>query len=106
MEESPIQDANKWNSGGIGERRREAGLGFARNIHPTVKPIRLMTWIVRLITPPGGRLFAPFVGSGTDLLAGEAVGVTVEGCELEPAYCDIARARFLGQVKEAGVTHG
>lgn len=106
MDESPVRDANKWNSGGIGERRRAAGLGFARNTHPTVKPIRLMTWIVRLITPPGGRLFAPFIGSGTDLLAGEAVGVTVEGCELEPAYCDIARARFLGQVKEAEVTHG
>ena len=69
----------------------------SRNIHPTVKPVRLMTWIVRLITPPGGRLFAPFIGSGTDLLAGEAVGVVVEGCELEPAYCDIARARFLGR---------
>lgn len=35
-------------------------------------------------------------GPGTDLLAGEAVGVVVEGCELEPAYCDIARARFTG----------
>jgi len=64
------------------------------NNHPTVKPIKLMRWLVRLVTPPGGTVVEPFCGSGTTLIAAEAEGVTCLAAEMEPAYCDIIRARF------------
>ena len=66
------------------------------NNHPTVKPIKLMRWLVRLVTPPGGTVVEPFCGSGTTLIAAEAEGVTCLAAEMEPAYCDIIRARFKG----------
>jgi len=66
------------------------------NHHPTVKPIKLMRWLVRLVTPPGGTVVEPFCGSGTTLIAAEAEGVTCLAAEMEPAYCDIIRARFEG----------
>lgn len=64
------------------------------NDHPTVKPIRLMRWLVRLVTPPGGTVLEPFCGSGTTLLAAEAEGVSCLAAELTPRYCDIIRARY------------
>ena len=66
------------------------------NHHPTVKPVGLMRWLVRLVTPPGATVLEPFCGSGTTLLAAEAEGVTCIGIEREPGYCDIVRARFSG----------
>src|SRR5690606_33909985 len=45
--------------------------------HPTVKPLALMRWLVRLVTPPGGTVLEPFAGSGT----------TVEACLLEGFQC-------------------
>jgi DNA modification methylase len=45
--------------------------------HPTVKPLALMRWLVRLVTPPGGTVLEPFAGSGT----------TVEACILEHFHC-------------------
>ena len=66
------------------------------NNHPTVKPVKLMRWLVRLVTPPGGTVVEPFCGSGTTLIAAEAEGVTCLAAEMEPAYCDIIRARFKG----------
>ena len=69
----------------------EEGIG---NKHPTVKPVGLMRWLVRLVTPPGATVLEPFCGSGTTLLAAEAEGVTCIGIEREPGYCDIIRARY------------
>jgi DNA modification methylase len=54
------------------ERVRVAGIA-----HPTVKPLSLMRWLVRLVTPPGGTVLEPFAGSGT----------TVEACILEGFGC-------------------
>lgn len=64
------------------------------NIHPTVKPVRLMRWLVRLVTPPGGLVLEPFLGSGTTALAAEREGFSCLGIEAEPRYCDIALARL------------
>ena len=64
------------------------------NFHPTVKPVHLMRWLVRLVTPPGGIVLEPFAGSGTTLLASEREGFTCVGIEREPSYCDIVRARL------------
>lgn len=64
------------------------------NTHPTVKPIKLMRWLVRLVTPAGGTVFEPYAGSGTTVLAGEMEGVKVIASEMSPEFCDIIRARF------------
>lgn len=62
--------------------------------HPTVKPLSLITRIVRMTTPAGGLVFDPFAGSGT---AGVAATLTWRRAilvEREPAYCDIIRRRL------------
>jgi len=64
------------------------------NHHPTVKPIELMRWLARLVTPPGGTLLEPFCGSGTTLLAAEGEGFSCIASEMSPEYCDIIRARY------------
>ena len=53
-----------------------------------------MQWLVRLVTPPGCTVLEPFAGSGTTLLACEIEGFDCIGIEMEPAYCDIVRARL------------
>ncbi len=64
------------------------------NLHPTVKPIELMRWLVRLITPPGGLVLDPFTGSGTTGAAAVLENRMFIGVEREPKYVDIACARI------------
>jgi len=68
--------------------------GAARNPHPTVKPLELMRWLVRLVCPPGGLVLDPFCGSGTTGAAAAIEGRRFVGIELEPAYAEIAAARI------------
>jgi DNA modification methylase len=65
-----------------------------RNIHPTVKPLALMRWLVGLVTPPGGVVLDPFAGSGTTGIAALMEERTFLGVEREPKYIDIACARL------------
>jgi site-specific DNA-methyltransferase (adenine-specific) len=65
-----------------------------RNIHPTVKPIELMRWLVRLACPPGGVVLDPFCGSGTTGAAALLEGRQFVGLEREAEFVDIARARI------------
>ncbi len=62
--------------------------------HPTVKPIKLMTYLVKLATPPGGTTLDPFMGSGTTGVAAVSQGFDFIGCELEPEYFEIATKRL------------
>lgn len=71
--------------------RKERGEG---NNHPTVKPVKLMRWLVRLVTPPGGLVLDPFLGSGTTALAARAEGFRFLGIEREAAYVEIAEKRL------------
>lgn len=81
---------------------RDAGRGkVAANIHPTVKPVRLMRWLVRLVTPPGGTVLEPFLGSGTTLVACEREGFKAIGVEASPEYMDIAVARVRKAVADS-----
>jgi hypothetical protein len=73
---------------------RNEGLGRARNTHPTVKPTDLMRYLCRLVTPPGGVVLDPFMGSGSTLKAAELEGFDAIGIELDPAYIEIARRRI------------
>ena len=64
------------------------------NIHPTVKPIALMRYLCRLITPPNGTILDPFTGSGSTLCAAALEGFNPIGIEREAEYVEIARARL------------
>jgi site-specific DNA-methyltransferase (adenine-specific) len=68
--------------------------GAGKNTHPTVKPTDLMRYLCRLVTPPGGTVLDPFMGSGSTLKAAELEGFDAIGIELEPAYIEIARRRI------------
>jgi DNA modification methylase len=94
LESFEVRDGNKWNAGGIGERRRQAGLGQRANVHPTVKPVALMRWLVRLACPTLGRLLDPFMGSGTTGVAAVLEGRAFIGVERSPEYFAIAVARI------------
>ena len=62
--------------------------------HSTVKPLTLMRWLVRLVTPPGGVVLEPFLGSGTTAQACELEGFRCIGVERERQYMDLVRARL------------
>jgi DNA modification methylase len=74
---------------------RSAGLPEGdRSHHPTVKPIDLMRWLVRLVCPPGGTILDPFCGSGTTGIAAVLEGFDFIGIERDPEYHPIAEARI------------
>jgi DNA modification methylase len=102
IESTTVRDAA---SGGVENTRlryeakaskseRTAGLpdGMAAS-HPTVKPINLMRYLVRLVTPPGGVVLDPFAGSGTTLIAAQLEGFDSVGIERELEYVELIRAR-------------
>lgn len=66
----------------------------AENIHPTVKPTELMAYLVRLVTPPGGLVLDPFMGSGSTGKAAVLEGFRFIGIDMTPEYVAIARARI------------
>ena len=59
----------------------KAGKSERVGTHPTVKPVALMEWLVRLVTPPGGRVLDPFAGTGSTLVACERLGFSALGIE-------------------------
>lgn len=82
----------------LGHYRMKSATGKERttkrvNIHPTVKPIDLMRYLCRLITPPDGTILDPFAGSGSTGCAAALEGFKFIGIEREAEYVEIARAR-------------
>jgi site-specific DNA-methyltransferase (adenine-specific) len=67
---------------------------IARNHHPTIKPVSLIRYLVRLITPKGGISLDPFCGSGTHGIACKIEGVNYIDIDKEPEYVEIAKARI------------
>lgn len=65
--------------------------------HPTVKPVALMRWLVRLVCPPGGDVLDPFAGSGTTGQAARAEGMRAVLIEREAAYLSLIAARLDGR---------
>ena len=79
--------------------RTERGTGypespFVRNPHPTVKPVALIRYLIKLIVPPGGLVIDPFLGSGTTLLACRLENVNGFGIEKEVEYEPIIKGRL------------
>lgn len=65
-----------------------------RNNHPSVKPTPLMQYLCRLVTPPGGTVLDPFMGSGSTGKAALLEGFNFVGMEMDPGYVKIAQARL------------
>jgi len=65
-----------------------------QNNHPTVKPIKLMEWLIKLVTPPEGIVLDPFLGSGTTGVAAKGNGYSFIGIEKDKDYFKIAEARI------------
>ncbi|MBN8870536.1 MAG: site-specific DNA-methyltransferase [Solirubrobacterales bacterium] len=97
--------------GRVTRRERDAGCEqlpvkgpeSVRNPHPTIKPLELMRWLVRLICPPDGLVLDPFCGSGTTGAAAVLEDREFVGIEQDPGYVEIAKARvsyWAGQLGE------
>lgn len=71
------------------------------NNHPTVKPLALMRWIVRLVTPDGGTVLDPFCGSGSTLVAAQQEGYGYIGIDTNAEYVDITRRRLGEEAEKA-----
>jgi site-specific DNA-methyltransferase (adenine-specific) len=86
--------------GGGGTYNEEAGAKYGsikaegKNFHPTVKPIKLMQYLVKMITPPNGIVLDPFCGSGTTGVACKLDGFQFVGMEQDPEYSKIAESRI------------
>lgn len=74
---------------------KEKNIGCEKNNHPTVKPISLMKYIIKLLAPPGNPLLLdPFSGSGSTLIAAKELGIRAIGIEMNSEYCEIAEKRI------------
>lgn len=104
-DEAPLRDAGKGSAARFfycakaSKKDRNNGVppkpdGKPGNDHPTVKPTELMRYLCRLVTPPGGTVFDPFMGSGSTGRGAVLEGFNFIGCELDPAYVDIADVRI------------
>ena len=62
--------------------------------HPTVKPLAIMRWLIRLVTPPGGTVLDPFAGSGTTIEAALIEGFDPVGIEMETDYLPLIQHRI------------
>jgi DNA modification methylase len=78
--------------------------GPAANNHPTVKPLALMRWLIRLCSPQGGLVLDPFAGSGTTGAAAVLEHRRFLGIERDPEYADVARARIAHWAAQAADT--
>ena len=64
------------------------------NIHPTIKNVKLMEYLIKMVTPKGGIVLDPFAGSGSTLVAAKQNGYKYIGIEKETEYITIAEARI------------
>lgn len=86
-------------------RRERNADDTVNNRHPTVKPLALMRWLVRLVTPPGGVVLDPFAGSGTTLVAAILEGFDAVGCEMTDDYLPIIDGRIAWAQAERAKEH-
>ena len=72
---------------------RNAGLDNLKNVHPTIKPIKLMEYLIKLVCPPSGIVLDPFCGSGSTGVAAKRLGFGFVGIEMNAEYVEIAKRR-------------
>ncbi|KQJ65356.1 DNA methyltransferase [Pseudomonas aeruginosa] len=97
MERKPLH----WSSGSQnpGSFQSDGTDKTSQNNHPTVKPTDLMAYLVRLVTPPGGKVLDPFTGSGSTGKAAVREGFEFVGIEREAPYLAIAEARIAHELE-------
>lgn len=86
------------------KRDRDEGIN-GMNPHPTVKATQLMRYLVKLVTPQGGLVLDPFMGSGSTGKACMLEGMRFIGMELSEEYCKIAEARIEHAYNQARLLH-
>lgn len=94
----PTDPSGKYDNGGYSGNQET--LKAAGNNHPTVKPIELMKYLIKLITPAGGKVLDPFNGSGSTGCAAVELGYEYVGIELDANYVEIATKRIEAWNKE------
>jgi len=73
-----------------------------RNVHPTVKPLKLFSYLVMLGSRPGDIVLDTYLGSGTMAMACKMLGRNFIGIEISPEYCEIARKRLAAVTNQSG----
>lgn len=95
LEGMPKKSAPKFDGGDfIRGNDNNAKDQTSSNFHPTVKPIKLMQYLIKLVTPPNGTILDPFMGSGSTGVAAKSLGFEFIGCEMSPEYFEIASKRI------------
>lgn len=87
------QDASRKEGNPGGDNPRNRGVHLRTNNHPTVKPVKLMQYLVKLVTPPLGTVLDPFMGSGTTGVACKKEGFNFVGIEMDADHFKICEAR-------------
>ena len=100
LDQLPIRRPDVRTKTGMGSFDQK-GVQPQRNHHPTVKPVALISYLCRLITPPGGTVLDPFLGSGTTAVAAIQEGFTWIGCELTEDYVPIVKGRVQHAQRQA-----
>lgn len=94
-----LKERQKWLKGGTGAGISARESVVAKNFHPTVKPLKLMSYLITLTTREGDTVLDPFVGSGTTVVAAKQLNRDGIGIERDEEYIKIAAAR-LGAVSD------
>ena len=85
---------NTMDLGGASLKGEKKQIQNTKNNHPTVKPIALMEYLIKMVTPKGGIVLDPFAGSGSTLVAAKQNGFQYIGIELTEEYIPIIEARL------------
>lgn len=99
MPEKLVEIGDERPSGNSWERRDKRQTATRANHHPTVKPVKLMSYLCRLITPTGGTVLDPFMGSGSTGVGAKKEGFCFIGIELDKEYFEISKVRIKGRSK-------
>jgi hypothetical protein len=99
FEEKEVCYGYKTDSEAVKNREKKGDIGLnkvkiRKNTHPTVKPIKLMTYLTKLITPPNGIVLDPFMGSGSTGMACAMEGFDFVGIDMDEEYVAISEARI------------
>jgi site-specific DNA-methyltransferase (adenine-specific) len=100
------EEKNKWtdNSNGWGSILPGRNELKAKNIHPTVKPLKLMSYLITIGSRPGDTILDPFMGSGTTGVAAKMLHRNFVGFEIEGKYFEIAQQRIENRVAKGDIS--
>jgi site-specific DNA-methyltransferase (adenine-specific) len=103
----PTNPEGMYDVDGTGQQYNSMKYKSQGNNHPTVKPVALMRYLIKLVTPPNSTVLDPFCGSGSTGMAAVELGHTFTGIELDANYVSIAKKRIAGwnRPKETGNTY-